>query len=132
MNESTVVLFPNSKRETPPQSLEEIQAHIEQVRQNHVEELCDTMAQDIFELLMEYGVTFNDEYGMLPEYYKDAAMIIESVRSILNRKMELNHFFHDYAEKLFDIKETADGVPYISIKDRPEIILSLIEPEETT
>lgn len=99
-----VVLFPKIKRDSPPQTIEEIADKISQTRKDHVENLMYDMAPDIVNLLGSYGLDVTD-----PDNIKDTAMVMESIKSMVCRQYNIDHSFHKMVDTIFDFNYNDDS-----------------------
>jgi len=99
-----VVLFPGSKRESPPQSVEEIVDRVTQTRKEHVEGVMMDLIPDLIHMFGSYGLDVSSD-----EYIKDVAMIMESIKSMISRQYNLEHPFHSMVDNIFDFSYNEDN-----------------------
>ncbi len=99
-----VILFPGFKRDTAPQSVEEIVDKVTQTRKDHVNMVMNDMIPEIIHMFGAYGVDINDD-----KYVKDVAMIMESTKSLLNRQYNLEHPFHKMVDNIFEFSYNEDS-----------------------
>lgn len=99
-----VVVFPGFKRESPPQSVEEIVDRVTQTRKEHVEGVLNDLIPDLIHLFGSYGLDVSSD-----EYIKDVAMIMESVKSMISRQYHLEHPFHSMVDNIFDFSYNEDN-----------------------
>lgn len=99
-----VVLFPGFKKDSPPQSLEEIVDQVTQNRKEHVEGVMMDLIPDLIHMFGSYGLDINSD-----EYIKDVAMIMESIKSMVSRQYKLPHSFHEMVDTIFDFSYNEDN-----------------------
>lgn len=100
--EGTVITFPKSKKDCPPQTLEEIQNNVQKVRLEHINIVTDEIATDIMNILMENNVDITEN-----KYMRLNAFMVELCKAFLCKSLDINHVFHEYADKHFEfIDET--------------------------
>ena len=99
-----VILFPGFKRESPPQTLEEITDKVTQTRKEHVEGVLMDLIPDLIHMFGSYGLDVTSD-----EYIKDVAMIMESIKSTISRQYHLEHPFHSMVDNIFDFSYNEDN-----------------------
>lgn len=99
-----VIMFPGSRREAPPQSVEEIVDKVTQTRKEHVDSVMMDLIPDFVHLFGSYGLDINSD-----EYVKDVAMIMEAVKSMISRQYKLQHPFHEMVDNIFDYSYNEDN-----------------------
>lgn len=103
-----VILFPKAKRDSPPQSLEEITDRVTETRKEHIEAVIQSMIYDLMGMFNAYGIDVSDD-----KYTKDVAMVIESLKAMLSRYYSIDHPFHIMVDKIFEYSYNEDsGVDY--------------------
>jgi hypothetical protein len=100
-----VVVFPRAKRDTPPQSIEEIHEKRALVKKEHIEMTLDDVMANVFYHLSEEGLNIADESCI-----KETSLVIESLRAALYKSVDFNHPLHDIANTMFKY-EPLDGIP---------------------
>ena len=98
-----VILFPKTKRDTPPQSIEEIHEKREQVKKEHIEMVLDDIMSNVFYHTSEEGFQLSEE-----ECIKETSLVIEALRAAMYKAVDLNHPLHDLANNMFKY-EPLDG-----------------------
>lgn len=98
--ESNVILFPKVKRDTPPQSIDEVIETVVSSRKEHVELFLEGILPFIFTSAADYNLDMSKE-----ESVKPVAMFIESFRSALYSSCGLEHVLQEIAEDSFDFME---------------------------
>jgi hypothetical protein len=111
---SNVVSFPKGKRNSPPQTLDEIVEQVELVRKEHIEVVIDDALAFVFSRLYEDGFDLGRE-----ECIKTTSMLIETLRSTMYMSVNLSHPLHDLAERMYNI--TPEG----EVEDSDEVIVDL-------
>lgn len=99
-----VVLFPGFKRESPPQTIEEITDKVTQTRKEHVEGVMLDLVPDLIHTFGSYGLDINSD-----EYIKDVAMVMESIKAMISRQYHLDHPFHKMVDNIFDFSFNEDN-----------------------
>lgn len=99
-----VILFPGFKRESPPQTLEEITDRVTQTRKDHVEGVAGELIPDLIHMFGSYGLDVTSD-----EYIRDVAMIMESIKSMISRQYHLEHPFHSMVDSIFDFSYNEDN-----------------------
>ena len=104
-----VVLFPKSKRETPPQSIEEIIDGVQKMREMRVEEILYSMTSLVLSQLIDSGVNIEDT-----ECNKSIALLFESIKALIYKSFSLPHPLHEFSNQAFLIKEwDEEGLQYV-------------------
>lgn len=99
-----VVLFPGMKRESPPQTVEEIVDQVTQTRKEHVEGVVNDLIPELIQLFGSYGLDVNSD-----ENIRDVAMVMESIKSLLARQYRLPHPFHEMVDNIFEFSYNEDS-----------------------
>ena len=88
-----VVLFPNIKKDSPPQNMEELIEKVEETRREHVEYIVEDMLPGMFSYLSSEGFDLDME-----EYEQTTAFFVESFKAALLKCCGIEHSFHAMAE----------------------------------
>ncbi len=99
-----IVLFPGFKRESPPQSVEEIADQVTQNRKDHVDGVLNDVIPDLIHMFGSYGLDINSD-----DYIKDVAMVMESIKAMISRQYRLEHPFHSMVDNIFDFSYNEDN-----------------------
>ena len=91
-----IILFPKSKKGSPPQTVEEIQNSVTQLRLEHINEMMEVVVPNIVDIFENIGIIVHDH-----EYIKDVALLLESIKSLIYKYNGLNHSFHELADNIF-------------------------------
>lgn len=100
-----VIVFPNSKRPHPPQNVEEMKGEIEELRKQKAEMVMDAVSMTVFETMSVCGIDVNSQ-----EYMKDIFWMLEGVRSLIYKKLELGHVLHPTVEKIYYLRENGEEI----------------------
>lgn len=84
-----------------PESVREV---VEEARNSNIEEMTQILAQEVVALLFLSGFDSRND----PTLEKQLCMIIESIRSLIAKKLGGNHVFQGLADQMFE--ETEPGV----------------------
>ena len=112
MNDN-VVLFPKSKRGSPPNSIDEIHENITVARKERIEMLIDEAMSFAFGLCQVEGFDLTAD-----GCEKTTAMAIESLRAALYKTAGLRHSLFDVADQLFvdaDVEQQLERI--MSVND---------------
>ena len=123
MNKSSnnVVAFPKTKiPSNMPTTIEEIEDNMDMIRQIHIQETIETVMPILFDQLSIAG--FQPEHE--DDDTKEAAFIVEAVRSLLCKVYSVSHPFQIISENIFAEREDgnleiAENIK-ITISDKPE------------
>jgi hypothetical protein len=87
---------------------------IAQVKNHHINETLQAVVPILFSYLESAGFDFNvddeEEDAMNDPNIKDAAFIVESIRSILCKHHGMDHPFQQISEHIFEPDLTNEGV----------------------
>jgi hypothetical protein len=100
---SNVIQFPRLKRNSPPQTLEELNKNIEETRKEHIEYIIDESMSFAFQKAFDEGFDLGQD-----ECFKTTAMLIETYRAALCRTVGIYHPLHDFADTAFTIADEED------------------------
>lgn len=97
---TNVIAFPKAKRDTPPQSMEELLENVESTRKEHIEYLMDETLSFLFQRVYEEGFDLGAD-----ECFKTTACLVEATRAALYKTAGIHHPLHDFAENSFHFEE---------------------------
>lgn len=111
---NNVIVFPKMKRDTPPQSLEELHEKRETVKREHAEMVLDDVMSNVFYHLSEEGFDMSDD-----DCIKTTALLIESMRSAMYKSVDIFHPLHDIADSMFQYESQVEeeAETQIEVKD---------------
>lgn len=102
---SNVIAFPKGKRDSPPQSMEELEAKVSETRKEHIEYLIDDMLSFVFARCQDEGFDLSQESCV-----KTTGMLLETFRAALYNTVGLSHPLTILAESMFRTEtEMANG-----------------------
>ena len=114
---TNVIQFPKLKRNTPPQSIEELNKNIEETRKEHVEYVIDETMSFAFQRAFDEGFDLGQD-----DCFKTTAMLVEAYRAALYRSVGIEHPLQDFAETAFAITDE-DGNP-VDMDGKPVDVVS--------
>jgi len=90
-----IIVFPKSKKDTPPLTIQEIVEKQEEVRKGHIEFVLDEVLANCF------GFCYNEGFDLgKDECVNTTGLVIESLRAALFKSVGLNHSLHQLADSL--------------------------------
>lgn len=110
---NVVIMFPKAKKPTPPQNIEELDKEFESVRKSKAEMTLDAASMALFDTMSICGVDVNNQ-----EYIKDIFWMMEGIRALLYKKMDLEHEFHGIIDKFYVTKDDGDIVSCVGQYDK--------------
>ncbi len=93
---SNVVIFPKQKRDTPPQTIEELYENVEGTRKEHIEFLLDDVLAFVFQRCYDEGFDLGQD-----ECMKSTALLVESFRAGLYNTVGIQHPLQHVADSVF-------------------------------
>lgn len=121
-----VIQFPKAKKNSPPQTIDELHESIESVRKEHIEYIIDEIIGLVFNRCIDEGFDISND-----DCNKPTALAIESIRALLYRTCHISHPFHDVAEDIFNL--TDDNSAILSIDEELDISVNIsvdVSPDE--
>lgn len=106
---SNVIAFPKGKKDTPPQSMEELLENVEFTRKEHIEYVMDEVLSFAFSRVYDEGFDLGQE-----DCLKTTALLVESFRSALYNTCGIHHPFHEMANDVFNIVDGDESVDILS------------------
>jgi hypothetical protein len=97
---NNIVIFPKERRDHPLQSLEEIMAHIDESRVEHISYLVEDISEYVIQRAEMEGFRVTD-----PDYTKSTMLFIESMRAMLYSTVKLNHPLHKITPEIIVIND---------------------------
>lgn len=91
-----VVVFPRSKRDTPPQSIEEIVEKRQEIQKEHIEFVIDEALAACFSFCYNEGFDVSSN-----ECTKATGLFVEALRATLFKSVGFQHPLHELADSLF-------------------------------
>jgi hypothetical protein len=100
-----VIVFPKSKKDTPPLTMQEIVEKQEEVRKGHIEFVLDEVLANCF------GFCYNEGFDLgRDDCVKTTGLVIEALRAALFKSVGLNHQLHELADSLYIQSSVEDNV----------------------
>lgn len=93
--ENNVVVFPKAKRNTPPQSLEEIQKNRDEVTKEHIEYLLEDLVGMIIGASYDAGFNLSKD-----DTIQSTILLSESIKAALYRARGLDHPLHAFSDNV--------------------------------
>lgn len=109
---TNVIAFPKGKKDSPPQTMEELLETVEMTRKEHVEYVMDETLSFVFSRVYDEGFDLGSE-----ECLKTTALLVESFKSALYKACGIHHPFHEMADSVFNIVEDDESVDILSKDD---------------
>jgi len=99
---NNVILFPKDKKNSPPQTLDDIKMFVSEIREGHINIIMDDFIPFIFIALSEtVGSDVTESKNA-----KDCALVIDSIKSLLLKCSSKHHELQDFCEKVYDLKKS--------------------------
>lgn len=93
---SNVIVFPNIKRNSPPQSIDEIIEMVTVNRKDHIEYVVEEATNFMFARFGDEGFNLGEE-----RCAKSWMLMVEAVRSALYKSVKMDHPLHLLADSMF-------------------------------
>jgi len=106
---TNVVKFPKQKKNSPPQSMEELLEGVEETRKEHVEFLLDEILSNSFRILYEEGFDLGKD-----ECVNSTAFMIEAFKAAIYRSVGIEHTLQEIADQVTLVTEDETSVDNIS------------------
>lgn len=116
---NNIIQFPPREnfRNIPPQNIEEVNDQIDTLKHIHVQESIEMVIPILFNNLAILGFDPDENDHFL---IKDGSLVVESVRSFLNKFYGINHPLQIISENLF---ETIDEEGNLEMTSKFSIVL---------
>lgn len=105
---NNVIAFPRAKKNTPPQTMEELIGAVEETRKEHIEFVIDEALSFVFSRCYDEGFDLGKQ-----DNAKTSAMLVEALRAALYDTCGISHPFHMIAESLF-VEQEEGGEPELA------------------
>lgn len=96
-----VILFPNQKKKTPEQNMEEIEKAVGMIKTDKIEMLTLDITDLILAELSENGFDID---LISEDSLKDLGLVMESAKSLVCRNYGEKHFLHKFTDNIFDVE----------------------------
>ncbi len=100
---TNVVMFPKAKKNHPPQTLEDIQDDIQNIRSSKAEDVVSVCMMSIMDAMEVNGIDISDPD--IPENLKYNTWVLEAIRVLVYGKLGLEHPWKYIPENLFAIEK---------------------------
>jgi len=109
-----VIPFPKHNQNPIPVDLEEVDYRISQIKNHHINETLATVIPLMFSYLesagFDFGTMDEDEEGLDDPNIKDAAFMVEAIRSLLCKHHDIDHPFQQISDGIFEPDLSNKGV----------------------
>lgn len=95
---NNVILFPKEKKNSPPQTMEELLGSVEETRKEQVEYLLDEILSNSFRILYEEGFDLGKD-----ECVNSTAFMIEAFKSAIYRSVGIEHTLQEIADQVMNV-----------------------------
>lgn len=95
---NNVILFPKEKKNSPPQTMEELLGNVEETRKEQVEYLLDEILSNSFRILYEEGFDLGKD-----ECVNSTAFLIEAFKSAIYRSVGIEHTLQEIADQVMNV-----------------------------
>lgn len=106
MKEENVIMFPRNKKNTPPQTLEEIKERAFESRIMHSQEACEKAMDAAIAELFRNGMDVDDTN--IEELHPSILLALESLNSLYLHYCEIEHPLQEFAKENFKDDEEND------------------------
>lgn len=96
---NNVITFPKSRTSQSPQSIEEIYTNLDVLKRLHVDETMLLVSSMMLEQLAIVGFDYQSEDEDFAA--KETVFFLEALQALLMKKYNMEHPFHEIAEKIF-------------------------------
>lgn len=100
---NNIIAFPKQKRNSPPQTMEELIESVEFVRKSHIDSLMDEIMSFYVYRAHEEGFIISNETCEKPN-----ALAFDSLKASLYRSCNFDHSLHELADSIYGDKEKED------------------------
>jgi hypothetical protein len=107
MSSDNVVLFPKIKKDTPPQTIEEMDKKIKDYKVDYSIEFCERLVNYILNEMIRDGVDFENRSI---EFVPHITMIMESLLSLHLKANNIEHPLQEMSEEMFSDDEENETV----------------------
>ena len=109
-----VIPFPKNNKNIIPADIEEVECRLQQLKHHHINEAISIVVPILFSYLESAGFEFDDMDeegdGLDDPNIKDAAFMVEAIRSLLCKHHEMDHPFQQISEGIFEQDSVNKGV----------------------
>lgn len=116
---NNVVSFPKLKKNSPPQTIEEMAEKAAEYKRNYSEEFCEMLYHYVFNEMSRDGVNFEEREE---ELFPNVILVMEAISALHLRANGVHHPLQDFADEAFE--ET------ITDEQKQEFVESLNEEDD--
>lgn len=99
MSKNKILQFPKSKRDTPPQNLEEYAERAAEYSRKYSQEFCERLSKHVFTEMARDGIDFDKRSE---ELMPNSVLVMESILALHMKASGLFHPLQEFAEDAFD------------------------------
>lgn len=103
---TNVIQFPKIKKNSPPQTMEELLETVNETRKEQVEYLLDEILSNAFRILYEEGFDLNKDHCI-----HSTALMVETFKAAIYRSVGIEHTLHTLADDIMVITDGDDKIP---------------------
>ena len=96
---NNVVEFPKLKKNSPPQTIEEMAEKAAGYKRNYSEDFCEMLHQYVFNEMARDGVDFEQREE---ELFPNVILVMEAISALHLRANEIHHPLQDFADEAFE------------------------------
>jgi hypothetical protein len=109
-----VIPFPKNNQNAIPTDIDEVESRLEQLKFHHINEAISVVVPILFSYLESAGFEFDgmdeEDDGLDDPNIKDAAFMVEAIRSLLCKHHNMDHPFQQISEGVFEQDAVNKGV----------------------
>jgi len=107
---SNVIRFPKEKKNSPPQTMEELLVGVEETRKEQVEYLLDEILSNSFRILYEEGFDMSKD-----DCVNSTAFLIEAFKAAIYRSVGFEHTLQEIADQVMNVVDEEDILNLVDI-----------------
>lgn len=96
---NNVVSFPKMKKNSPPQTIEEMAEKAAEYKRNYSQEFCEMLYHYVFNEMSRDGVDFEEREE---ELFANVVLVMESISALHLRANGVHHPLQDFADEAFE------------------------------
>jgi len=99
MSDNKVVAFPKQKKDSPPQTLEEMAEKAAEYKRKYSEEFCEKLHHYVFTEMGRDGVDFDNQEDVL---FPNIVLVMEAISALHLRANGVYHPLQEFADDAFE------------------------------
>jgi hypothetical protein len=107
---NNVIHFPKMKKDTPPQTIEEVNRKAIEYRKDYSIEFSERLANQIFNEMARDGIDFEK---MSPELFPCITLVMESILALHLKGNRIEHPLQDLADEMFGDEDEEEDSPVV-------------------